>query len=465
MSSSASESLLTESDHVSIEKEYQPNEYEVPTVHFRLSADEDARTVQRIVLRDRVPDSLRLQDVGIYSSGEYLGHKWEIKSTDEIRFPIQLRPGETAETLIAFQAGENELSVDNVLSEPIVLYEDDLEESFEEIIDGELIEVAEDDDKEEDGPVESEIDGATDDEEDGMGGHGDSGDDEVATDVTEDDTDPLDSESQSDDADTVEDSSGEDSKQGDEEENSSERAEESSGDSRHNNQDVTEENSPAEDDDTTVTAGSAEDDEMSTGMEGSASSDSEGVPDQVSTDETESAVAVAEPEDVIENGSGTGAANGGNVIAVEEESVTRRVVDELEDDSVSEQLRNRLRSQLLNDTSAGGQASKSLEARVEHLQSDITELLAYRDSLKEFIDSQSARGDRLEALEDEVSELEIAVDQLHEEIDARDNVREDEIQSVKSAVEEVEMALSEVEADIDEVREIRDRLVEAFDSS
>lgn len=475
---------MTESDDVSIEKKYQPAEYEVPTVHFQLSVDEDASSVQRIVLRDRVPESLRLQDVGIYSSGEYHGEKWEIKSTDEIRFPIQLRPGETAETLIAFQAGENELSVENVLSEPVILYEDDLEEPFEELIDGELIELDEEKvesdgaesegDKNEKGELAEGNSTNEDQEDDDAATEGDGKDDSegeaVEEQVEDDNFEEATTTSDSQETDTVEDGGqdeSDDESPGDEEgvnaheEDSPTDAEMNSDESGGNDNNTDGDSDTGGDDGSADGPGSSDNaDDVSVGGTPPAKEES---PEHVDTTATESSVAVATPDDVIEDASEAGVADGsGDVIAVEEESVTRRVVDELEDDSVSEELRHRLRSQLLSDTDPSGQVSKSLEARVEHLQSDVTELLAYRDSLKEFIDSQPEREDRLEALEDELHNLETAVDQLHGEIDTRNSEHKEEIEVLTRSVEEVQTSLAEVEQDITEVREMRNRLAEAF---
>jgi phage shock protein A len=135
------------------------------------------------------------------------------------------------------------------------------------------------------------------------------------------------------------------------------------------------------------------------------------------------------------------------------------------DDSDLEVLRDALGTE--------GGSSKSLEVRIDHLQSEVADLEAYTDALEEFIDENGEartlmrdlqdsidgiRDDvagveeRVESVSGEVSEASGRLEDLSEEVSRIDDV-ESSLESVESSVETVDQEVTSIREEMDGVRD------------
>jgi len=104
-------------------------------------------------------------------------------------------------------------------------------------------------------------------------------------------------------------------------------------------------------------------------------------------------------------------------IAGDEEStasVVEELANELEAGTVPDAEIERLRAALFDDESG------ALEARVEKLQRDVDELLAYAGALEAFLDEHGSGEQLIETVRDDVDEVHGAVDDLEAELDRVD---------------------------------------------
>lgn len=143
-----------------------------------------------------------------------------------------------------------------------------------------------------------------------------------------------------------------------------------------------------------------------------------------------------------------------------------------------------------------GEVPTSVDVRVGRLQSQIEDLLAYRDALADFLDENGTAEEVVGEVSEELHELTARVDSLEASLaeadDDRATVREevssltdrvddvdDRIRTVEAdlddlhstaetlgerldAVEELESDIEDVEAELDDLRDFRDRLSSAF---
>jgi archaellum component FlaC len=136
-------------------------------------------------------------------------------------------------------------------------------------------------------------------------------------------------------------------------------------------------------------------------------------------------------------------------------------------------------------------ASASVEARVEHLQSKVSDLEAYTDALEAFLDEEgdaqtliAEARDGYDEMDERIDELETGLEEIRSDIDERlDDIDEqidetidaelEEIQSELERVEgqietesdarsELESEVEELSTDLAEVAEMRDRLTDAL---
>jgi hypothetical protein len=181
-------------------------------------------------------------------------------------------------------------------------------------------------------------------------------------------------------------------------------------------------------------------------------------------------------------------AEGGLDTGSAEESLVAALAAELEEGNVPEEDVERLREALGR---SGGERTSTV-ARVEKLQRDVDEVLAYTDALAEFLDENGTgeelitdfreevddfreEVERFEADLDEVASAtdrtEGRVDDLETEVeDSFEEVREDlgalrtEVEAVHEELEEGEVAerLSELEENVDNLRDWRGRLAQVL---
>ena len=138
-----------------------------------------------------------------------------------------------------------------------------------------------------------------------------------------------------------------------------------------------------------------------------------------------------------------GAVSGPDIATPEDgESVAESLAAEIRAGETDEETLDVLRDALGVETSGGGaSASSAVDARIQRLQTDVSDLRAYTDALEEFLE-ENGRG--REVLEEVRSE----VDRLDERLAAAKEHRE----QVESSVSSVEEHVGEVEEDVDDVR-------------
>lgn len=145
------------------------------------------------------------------------------------------------------------------------------------------------------------------------------------------------------------------------------------------------------------------------------------------------------------------------------ESVVERLADELEAGTVPGEDVARLRAALFDDESG------SLAARVEKLQQDVDEVLAYANALEAFLDENGTGEQLITDTRDEVDEIRSQVGAVRDEVgDLRtelDRTRQTVdrtaagVGDVESAVADLEAELGRVDAEIESLQEWRTELV------
>jgi len=229
------------------------------------------------------------------------------------------------------------------------------------------------------------------------------------------------------------------------------------------------------------------------------SGDSDGVPgldeDDSAEDEDVETLDLKDPNDPSDDGA-TAAAGGetsgedgeGDAETASVESLVGALAAELRNGNVDEDDVKLLRKAFdLVDDGSGG----SVDARIQRLQTEVADLLAYTDALEEFLDENGTAEQTIEGFRNEVESLqselqevgelargheealadvqttvdgvESTVDSLESELDGVldevESVRsevdevEDTVESVESTVDEVESSVDEVESSVDEVEE------------
>jgi uncharacterized coiled-coil DUF342 family protein len=194
-----------------------------------------------------------------------------------------------------------------------------------------------------------------------------------------------------------------------------------------------------------------------------------------SDDDLEAAIAAADvesaPEDPSASQSGTAGAPSVAPESVAPESIASMLAESIRAGQVSDSDMEVLRDALGN----GGGGSKSLEVRIDHLQSEVADLKAYSDALEEFIDENGeARTlvrelrETIEGLEGDVSEVESSMESVSGEVteatERIDDLGEDvsrideEVDRVGTDVDEVGSEVADVEESLSSVEERMDEL-------
>ena len=139
-------------------------------------------------------------------------------------------------------------------------------------------------------------------------------------------------------------------------------------------------------------------------------------------------------------------------LAVPSGGVARVLLAELRNDRVDDETAAALRSEL------GVEGSKSQEVRLKHLQSEVSDLAAYTDTIESFIDRHGTFDSvvddvrsELSALEDRTERIESTVEERSGAIDRIDEIDDelDEIRSAQSALESDLEAIQATQADFE----------------
>jgi predicted nucleic acid-binding Zn-ribbon protein len=155
------------------------------------------------------------------------------------------------------------------------------------------------------------------------------------------------------------------------------------------------------------------------------------------------------------------------------ESVASALATEIEEGEVDDDDLEVLRSELEIESSGG--TGGAVEARIEKLQSDVTELDAYVDALEEFLEENGTGQDLIEGLQEDVSNLEDQLGGLEDDIEdntqqvsaLEDSVEgiQGDLQSLKGDVKDVDDdidsiqgAIDDLEGELDDIDEVDDRV-------
>jgi hypothetical protein len=430
MTNAESEDIVTvASDGVTVEKSFEPDDFPVPAIAFNIDSERDTAVSVRLV--DTVPDDVAPENIGFHP--KYGAEFWDVED-GRIVFNRELAPEESYTTVYGLRGGDADTAT-KFMSEPTI-----------DSVDPPL--------SEDDGDVETALNAA---EIEGI-------------DVSEDDTAELSvPETEAQKSATAANGESDDlavsAVDSDETTASGDPAEPSAVDDETHSDTVESEGVADTSTDASSTEATDETDE---------SLDSLGVSEQSSSDidETEPTAGTAPSEDESET-TGT-------------DSIVSELADEIRNTDVDDDDLLELRDALGLDL-----ASASVEARIEHLQSETSDLQAYTDAFEAFLDEEGdaqtliaeARegyeetNDRLDAIETELenarSDLDDQLETINETIDERIDSELEEIKSDLESLEqrveseseartEIEADLADLSAEIEEVTEMRDRLTNAL---
>ena len=138
--------------------------------------------------------------------------------------------------------------------------------------------------------------------------------------------------------------------------------------------------------------------------------------------------------------------------AVDQERVTERLLNELDDGGVTEHERIELRRRL------GVDPRTSTEARLDHLHARVDELSAYTGALESFLDEEGTARTLLSNLTEDITELASKTDELDDRV-------ETEASTAATERESIEAQLTELGEAQDAERERIDDLAETVESN
>ncbi|SEN84868.1 hypothetical protein SAMN05216388_1005194 [Halorientalis persicus] len=146
------------------------------------------------------------------------------------------------------------------------------------------------------------------------------------------------------------------------------------------------------------------------------------------------------------------------------ESVASALATEIEEGEVDDDDLEVLRSEL--EIESGGGTGGAVEARIEKLQSDVTELDAYVDALEEFLEENGTGQDLIEGLQDDVATLEDQLGGLEDDIE--DNSQqvaslEDSVEGIQGDLQSLKGDVKDVDDDIDAIQGSIDDLEDELD--
>ncbi|MFW6436990.1 MAG: hypothetical protein ACOCYZ_05095 [Halococcoides sp.] len=129
------------------------------------------------------------------------------------------------------------------------------------------------------------------------------------------------------------------------------------------------------------------------------------------------------------------------------QSVAGALAAELERDAVAEPIKETLARELGVETAEPGQGST--DARIKHLQNEVSDLQAYTDSLEEFLDENGEGEQLIEELRTEVERFRSELDELRA---GQDEYQQD-LEEVSTGVEEIQSTTERLEGDLSTVRD------------
>jgi outer membrane murein-binding lipoprotein Lpp len=122
-------------------------------------------------------------------------------------------------------------------------------------------------------------------------------------------------------------------------------------------------------------------------------------------------------------------------------SVAEALATEIRDGTIAAENERVLREAFAEPEEASG----SVDARIEHLQTQVADLSAYTDELERFLDEHGGGDSALAAVEEELSEVTETVEALEDGVHAL----EESTDELGSDVDDIEPEVADVEADVD----------------
>lgn len=422
MNDADTEEIVRVSNHgITVEKSFEPDDFPVPAIAFNIRSTREEPVSVR--LEDSVPEDVSPENVGFHP--KYGAEYWDVEGSS-IVFDREFSPGEEYTTVYGLRGGDaNEAS--KFMSEPSL-------GSVEPPIDADTAE-----------PVTSE--------------QPESGESAASEDrsTIEDLLNPdIDSEE------APETEAGE----ADEVETGGVEAEAGATDEVETGSDVDEQEAEAVDvDDGKIERGGVDDDERSVD-EDDRSVDKDAEPDTERHLETETAdrngattTDVSVPSQTADHTQSSGQDS-----PVAEESLLESLSSEIEaadpDDPELVALRDALGMDLTR---------KSVEARIEHLQSTVSDLEAYTDALEEFLDESGGAQAIIDELEQDYEDTADRIDEIESETETNrtsisdlESDIESRIGGVETEIEELRDQLDSISTDLSDVVEMRDSLANAL---
>jgi len=145
-------------------------------------------------------------------------------------------------------------------------------------------------------------------------------------------------------------------------------------------------------------------------------------------------------------------------------SVASALVAELEEGRVDEDDKRALREALsIEEDADEPEVPGSVDARIEHLQNEVSDLAAYADALETFLDEHGGGDSVLVDIERDLDYTMDSIEELEERIEALDAGTEDlelELSAVAGAVEDVETRIEDLETDVNDLLYLEEEVME-----
>jgi len=144
-------------------------------------------------------------------------------------------------------------------------------------------------------------------------------------------------------------------------------------------------------------------------------------------------------------------------------NVTTTLLAEIHHDAVDEDVVRALKQELSLDgaSSGGSSGGGATDARIQHLQNEVSDLAAYTEALEEFL-AENGTGDqmiqdfrgRLDSFEDELNRIQSMAaenDEAMDEVRSEVNQVTDQVSGVEDTISSVEGAVAELDDDVDTI--------------
>ena len=188
---------------------------------------------------------------------------------------------------------------------------------------------------------------------------------------------------------------------------------------------------------------------------------------EVEDEEGEDAAEESEPDDEAETEAESETADGPKTATNGEasvESVAATLADEIRAGEVADDDLELLADEL----DLGGGTNGAVDARIESLQTDVSDLEAYIDALEEFLEDNGTGQDLIEDVQSQLDEIQGQMSSVQSDIDINNQqvddlddtvgTIEDDVQSLKGDIKDLDDDVSDLEGDLSDVDNLDDRL-------